>query len=79
MAAMKEIRALQKLVLEDFKVLAALELADIYNVRTLRELLVVVCPNSLPSPEVFDCVADAFSLRQVRDIGKRPAPALRLK
>jgi hypothetical protein len=64
-AALSEVKRLQALALEG-KVLAALELADIYRVASLRELLGVICPNGLPSVGTFDCAADAYRLKELR-------------
>jgi hypothetical protein len=77
MAALREVQQLQELA-RSGKVLAALELADIYRVKSLRELLAVICPGvEAPPPDVFDCVADAYQLKQLRDVGKRPNPVLK--
>lgn len=77
-AALREVQRLRELAL-DGKVLAAMELAEIYKVRSLRELLGVVCPHELPSPDVFDVCCDAFDLKARADARKRPTPALKLK
>jgi hypothetical protein len=71
-AALSEVKRLQALALEG-KVLAALELADIYRVKSLRELLAVICPGvDTPPVGAFDCAADAYRLKELRDVGKRP-------
>jgi hypothetical protein len=71
-AALREVQQLQELARRG-KVLAALELADIYRVKSLRELLAVICPGvETPPVGAFDCAADAYRLKELRDVGKRP-------
>jgi hypothetical protein len=65
-AALKDVKSLIGAVL-DGDVLAALELAQLYRVESVAELLGVVCPEGGPSVKAFDACADGFSLKRWKE------------
>jgi hypothetical protein len=60
-AAVKEVHRLKELVFSG-EVLAAMELAEIYKVTRLEELLLVVTVHRPRHVEIFDCCADGYAL-----------------
>ena len=56
--------------------LAALELAQLYKVQSVTELVGVVCPLVPPTVEAFNACADAVALKRELEARKRPVLGL---